>query len=129
MGTEFDKVEHLILYDYAIHWFDLTRCFLPENRPTRVYASTSRSPSQRARSPLLGQAIIEFDSAQVSLTFDGNTHHGPKDHPLVTGTQGTITSSGPGSRRQQVTFYSDNGCAQPHLEGAWFPDGFHGTMA
>ena len=26
-GTEFENIRHLILYDYAIHWFDILRCF------------------------------------------------------------------------------------------------------
>ena len=41
-GTAFEHIRDLILYDYAIHWFDIVRCFLPSATATRVYASTSR---------------------------------------------------------------------------------------
>ena len=39
-GTAFERVYHLILYDFAIHWFDLVASLMGEQRPTRVYAST-----------------------------------------------------------------------------------------
>jgi predicted dehydrogenase len=49
-GTEFAKIRHLILYDYAIHWFDLVNALLTPRRARRVYASMSRSPWQTIRS-------------------------------------------------------------------------------
>jgi predicted dehydrogenase len=55
-GTPFDRVAHLLLYDFAIHWFDLLTVFLPGEQPARVFASTCRSKSQAAQPPLVGQA-------------------------------------------------------------------------
>ena len=37
-GTEFEKVKHLILYDFAVHWFDMVNC-LVAHPPKRVFAS------------------------------------------------------------------------------------------
>lgn len=127
--TEIDDVEHAVLYDFAVHWFDILRCFLPDREPTRVYASHERSPGQSATPPLLGQALVEFDGAQASLSFDADTKLGPEDRTTVVGTEGTIRSEGPDLEEQSVTLYTGDGYATPDLAGVWFPDGFHGTMA
>ncbi|MBN2476029.1 MAG: Gfo/Idh/MocA family oxidoreductase [Pirellulales bacterium] len=127
-GTEFEKVRHLILYDFAIHWFDIVSCFLGERRGERVYAAATRSPTQQVDPPLLAQALIECDGAQASLVFDGHTPHGPQDRTYVAGSQGAIVSTGPDLKHQTLTLYTSQGHATPRLQGCWFPDGFHGTM-
>lgn len=127
-GTEFEKVKHLILYDYAIHWFDMVLCFLDGQPAKRVFASTARARNQAIAPSLLGQALIEFDDAQASLAFDANTRFGPQERTYVAGGSGSISSVGPGNRVQQLTLTTASGSVQPALEGCWFPDGFHGTM-
>ena len=127
-GSEFEKLRHLILYDFAIHWFDVVTCFMGARPARRVYASMTRSPVQKVRPPLLAQAVIEYDSAQASLALDAHTRFGPQDRTYVAGSRGTITSTGPDLKHQTVTLYTSGGWARPKLEGCWFPDGFHGTM-
>jgi predicted dehydrogenase len=127
-GTQFENVKHLLLYDFAIHWFDIVTCFMGERRPTRVYASMTRSPTQQVRPDLLAQAMIEYDGAQASLVFDADTRFGPQDRTFVTGSEGTIASDGATSRDQTITLHTSAGLAVPKLTGRWFPDGFHGTM-
>jgi predicted dehydrogenase len=127
-GTRFDDIKHLVLYDFAIHWFDILRCFMGGRAPRRVFASMARSPAQAAKPALLAQALVEYDGAQASLVFDADTRFGPQDHTYVTGNEGTITSIGPDIKSQAVTLYTPDGRAIPKLEGAWFSDGFHGTM-
>ncbi len=126
--TPFDDVEHIILYDFAIHWFDIVTC-LVDATPRRVFANYERSPSQDATPPLLGSAIVAFDGVQATLTFDGDTTVGPEDRTVVTGAEGTLKSEGPDLEEQSVTVFTDEGYATPDLEGTWFPDGFHGAMA
>jgi predicted dehydrogenase len=127
-GTQFENVKHLLLYDFAIHWFDIVTCFMGERRPVRVCASMTHSPTQQVRPDLLAQAMIEYDGAQASLVFDADTRFGPQDRTFVTGSEGTITSVGTSSRDQTVTLHTSAGHASPKLAGRWFPDGFHGTM-
>jgi predicted dehydrogenase len=127
-GTVFEKVKHLILYDFAIHWFDILGCFLGDRRPKRVYASAVRTPWQEMKPPLLAQAMVEYDGAQASLAFDAHTQFGPQDRTYVTGRLGTLTSTGPDLKHQRVTLVTADGQASPRLQGCWFPDGFHGTM-
>lgn len=127
-GTQFEKIKHLILYDFAIHWFDIISCFMQGKRPQQVYASTSRTPTQTIFPPLLGQALIEFEEGQASLTFDADTQQGAQDSTIVIGSQATASSIGPSYHRQHVTLSLPEGSYSPNLTGDWFPDGFHGTM-
>ena len=130
-GTEFEKVKHLILYDFAIHWFDMINCLIADP-PRRVFASMAKTRRQKIMPPLLAQAIVEFDHAQASLAFDADTYVGPNDRVFVTGTRGSIRTDGPSYQDLTLTMdYLDGEtprCIQPELEGRWFPDGFHGTM-
>lgn len=130
-GTAFEKVKHLILYDFAIHWFDMVNCLVAET-PKRVYASLAKTRRQKIMPPLLGQAIIEYDHAQASLAFDADTDIGPNDRVYVTGSRGSIHTSGTSYQDLQLTMdYLDGDQPrqiQPKLLGKWFSDGFHGTM-
>lgn len=128
VGTEFENVRHIVLYDYAIHWFDIVTCFFGDRTAKRVYASTSRSAIQKARPALLGQAMIEYEGGQASLAFDADTHFGPMDRTYVCGAAGSLTSTGKDYQEQKVTIYTAQGYASPKLTGTWFPTGFHGTM-
>lgn len=128
-GTAFEKIKHLILYDYAIHWFDIVRCFLPDSRPQRVYASTTRVPPQQIEPAMAAQVAIEFTGGQATLAFDAHVPFGQQDRTYIAGTRATATSSGPSIQDQQVTLIDGSGSYAPKLIGSWFPVGFQGTMA
>ena len=127
-GTEFDRMKHVILFDFAIHWFDILGCFLSDQSPLRISASCARAAGQRARPPLLGQASIEYEAAQAQLFFNGNCPCGSSDTTIIVGTEGTLISTGPDLKQQQVTLYRGQDAQTPELSGTWFPGGFHGTM-
>jgi predicted dehydrogenase len=95
----------------------------------RVYASVARSATQSIGPPLLAQAAIEFESAQASLVFDAHTKFGRIDRTLLVGNLGLIKSEGASTETQRIELTTAAGIARPRLKGAWFPDGFHGTMA
>ncbi|QDS98688.1 Gfo/Idh/MocA family protein [Adhaeretor mobilis] len=132
-GTPFESIYHLMLYDFAIHWFDFLTTIMAgdgNNReePTRVFASTTKSPTQEIKPALLAQVAVEYPTAQATLVFDGHTEHGQHNHTFISGTEGTLRSSGIDENRQTVQFSKQGGTFSPVLEGMWFPDGFHGTM-
>ena len=128
-GTVFESVRHLILYDFAIHWFDFVRTLMAEAEPRRIFASMARSATQTIMPALLAQAIIEYESTQVTLIFDGFTRFDRLDRTLVVGSEGAIRSTGPSNEIQRVEMTTTEGLSRPRLKGKWFPDGFHGTMA
>lgn len=127
-GTPFDDIRHLMLYDFAIHWFDVLLCLMGDRPPQRVLASFERSNTQTARPALLAQAMVEYDGAQATLAFDGDTHFGKWETTFVAGSRGSVRCDGPNSRDQQLTLTTKAGVARPKLVGSWFPDGFAGTM-
>lgn len=127
VGTPFEAIGDLVLYDFAIHWFDFLAS-LAGSRLESVFATTARARGQSARVPLLAQALVRMEGGQASLAFDGATAHGPRDTTTVTGTLGSLTSVGPNLGEQAVTLTTAEGSASPLLEGTWFNDGFRGAM-
>lgn len=125
--TAFNKVRHIILYDFAIHFFDMLTCLMGGLRPKRVFASFTRAVSQEAKPPLLGQALIEYDGAQATAVFDGSAVYGAKNRTYLAGTDGTLISLGPNSSEQTVTLYTAKGHGSPRLKHDR-RDGFHGAM-
>ncbi len=126
-GTPFEKIDDLVLYDFAIHWFDFL-CSLAGDRVQSVFATTSRASGQAVAPPLLAQSLVRLDGGQASLVFDAATAFGPRDTTFVAGTSGSLMSDGPNLGEQQVTLTTQAGMATPLLEGTWFNDGFAGTM-
>jgi predicted dehydrogenase len=127
-GTPFDRIPHLVLYDFAIHWFDMLHCYTAGLEPGEVYARTAHTRSQKTRPPLLTHAAVEFDHAQASLVFRADSTVGSRDRSVIVGSKGMLVSEGPDLNHQTVTLYTEQGEASPALEGQWFDAGFEGTM-
>jgi predicted dehydrogenase len=129
VGTEFDDLPHLILCDFAIHWFDLATQLFAGRRAQRVFAAVQKSSSQKSKQPLLAQALVEWEGGLSTFSFHGDQRHLPQDRTRVAGSHAHLLSEGPTSQEQSVTLRTSEGRASPRLIGAWFPDGFHGAMA
>ncbi|MFO0922256.1 MAG: Gfo/Idh/MocA family oxidoreductase [Pirellulales bacterium] len=127
-STVFNEVKHLILYDFAIHWFDIVRCLMLGQQPRFVFASTHRAHGQTAKPNMLGQAMIDWDAGQSSLVFDGNVPFGPHDRTYVAGTKGSLLSEGIDYHHQSIRVAIGETTTQPTLQGRWFSDAFRGTM-
>lgn len=128
-GTPFEKIHHIVLYDFAIHWFDIALQFLPGRSARRVFAHVTKAAGQTINPPLIAAALAEFDGAVAAFGFNGASTYGQSDRTVITGTKGTIVSMGPGLSKQTVRLYTAEGESEALLEGSWFPDGFHGAMA
>ena len=127
--TPFNNIPHLLLYDFAIHWFDMANCYMTGRKAQRIYAATRNLIGQEARPDLGGTITIEYPDALVSMHFDANTRHGPRDETLIVGTKGALHSQGPDLTNQTLTLTTEQGQAFPDLQGAWFSAGFDGTMS
>jgi predicted dehydrogenase len=135
-GTPFERIRDVVLYDFAIHWFDFAATILSASdaRATKIYASRSRAAGQSIEPPMLAQVVFEFEGVngashgQASLVFDAALPFGSRDETLIGGTRGTLYSTGPDLGDQTVTLTTEAGVASPTLEGKWFNGGFHGTM-
>lgn len=130
-GTPFERIHDIVLYDFAIHWFDFAATILSASkvRATRIYATRSRASGQTIEPPMLAQVAFEFPGGQGSLAFDAALPFGSRDETFLGGTRGTLFSTGPDLGTQRVSLTNAQGVAIPVLEGQWFNDGLHGTMA
>jgi predicted dehydrogenase len=126
--TQFDTMRHVVLYDFAIHWFDILTCFMNGQEAQRVHASVTHALYQDAKQALLAQVLVEYDHAQATLAFDANTRYGSQERTYVSGTEGTIMAYSTCGSPLEVKLCTAKGMAIPKLKGAWYPDGFRGTM-
>jgi predicted dehydrogenase len=127
-GTAFEKIHHIVLYDFAIHWFDMVTCLFGERRATEVFARTERVVGQELEAPLGAHAAIRYDGGLASLVFQANTEFDPAESVVVTGTMGTIRGSGEVCKLKYLSFTNQKGRANLELKGLWFDDAFAGPM-
>jgi predicted dehydrogenase len=131
VGTHFDVLEHFVIYDYFVHWIDITRCWLDGKTVRAVRARDHRTPDQpaEARSPWAAWVELEYADGESALIRSvGNARTERPACPFwVHGSEGTIRGS--------VLLDSDflelerNGFVSSYaLEGAWYPDGFAGAL-
>ncbi len=127
-GTIFEEVHHLVLFDFGIHWFDMTARLMRGRTPERVWASVGRTPFQAMKPPMLAHVAIDYAGAQVRLDFNGHVQFGQEDRTVIAGRLGTLRSYGPSLSDQSVVIETAAGTARPKLEGSWFTSGFKGAM-
>jgi predicted dehydrogenase len=125
-GTPFEAIDDLILYDFAVHWFDFLASL--GVRATSVFAATGRAAGQEVRPPMLARAVVAFDGGQAALSFDGSARFGAEDRTYLGGSEGSLASRGPDLGSQEVVLATAAGIGRPRLEGTWFKEGFVGTM-
>ncbi|CUR60472.1 putative Oxidoreductase domain protein [metagenome] len=138
VGTPFDDVPHMLLTDYLLHWIDISRCWLEAGstdgcgRVARVQASDSRVPGQPADSVNPWSATINLQAvsgATATLRIAGNVTSSDPGCPFwIHGTTGSLRGSVLLDSDRLVLDRGDGAVDLP-LSGAWFVDGFAGTMA
>lgn len=125
----FEGIKHMVLYDFAIHWFDITCCIMEGQQPVSVHASAIKYDEQVYRPAALASCIINYDQAQVRMAFNAHTRLGEEDVTTIVGTHGTIRSRGIGfNQMEEIEIYTQEGQVKVPLEGCWFDNGFQGTM-
>ena len=131
VGTHFDELEHFLIYDFFVHWIDISRCWMGSREVVGVRGRDYRTPGQpqHARSPWAAWVEVEYeDGANVLIRSAG---HVPTARPVclfwVHGSEGTIRGSVLlGS--DFVELERDGVMSRYALEGGWYPDGFAGTL-
>ncbi|MFT4546597.1 MAG: putative dehydrogenase [Pseudoalteromonas tetraodonis] len=128
-NEQFENINHLILFDFGVHWFDIAACFMGDTSPQCIFAAATTFKNQDYRPPAIASAIIDYPNAQVRMSFNAHTKLGEQDTTTVVGTKGTLRSRGPGLNEQpQMEVYLENGQVSVPLEGCWFENGFQGAM-
>lgn len=127
-GTPFESMHHLVLFDFAMHWFDIASVFMAGRLPKTVSATVARARGQTIRPPCLAQVMADYGDAQVRMAFNAHVRHGQEDRTVVSGTEGTLRSCGPSLTRQTVECHFASGVSSPELCGNWFENGFQGAI-
>lgn len=127
-GSAFEKMRHLILYDFAVHWLDMARLFLHGKSWQVVSANNAFAPQQEIRVPMMAAVLAGFDSGSAVLDFDGHSRFLESESLSIRGTEGTIEATGAVCSANHIEVENGGGRANLDLEGAWFPDAFGGTM-
>ena len=125
----FEDIHHMVLLDFAIHWFDIAASFMEGQEPVSVYASAVKYDEQLYNPPALASCIINYPQSQVRMAFNAHTTLGEEDVTTIVGTKGTVRSRGIGLNDQPLMeVYLEEGKVKVPLEGSWFENGFKGTM-
>ena len=127
-GSPFEKMEDLILYDFAVHWIDMTRLFFGGKQASAVFASAVDAPHSELAIPMMAAAQFRFDKGLASLTFDGQSRFLSGEGWVIAGSKGTLRSRGPVCGSDGIEIETTDGKSRLQVEGSWFPDGFRGSM-
>jgi predicted dehydrogenase len=136
LGTVFDEVEHLVLYDYSVHWFDITRCWLEGKTATAVRAREYRTPNQpdESRAPWGVWATIDYEDGSSALIRGVGCAETSRPHKpfWIHGAAGTIRGavlgSGPRPGSEWLELERDGRSTSFELDGTWHTNGFAGAM-
>jgi predicted dehydrogenase len=126
-----DGLPHFLLYDYLVHWIDISRCWLGAKDATAVRAFERRTAGQPAESsaPWGGLVAIDYaDGSTAVIRSTGGSASAPRCRFSIHGTDATIR----GAILHGADFVElDRGgdVTRFPLEGEWWPDGFAGAMA
>ena len=120
---------NLVLYDFAIHWFDLVASLFTGQTARSVYAITGIREGQRLPVPTLASVIIDFGSAQASINMRASARQEDSSYFHVSGTRGKVSFEGASLGGHQIEVVNELGIASIPVEPEWFPNALRDTMA
>lgn len=127
-GTPFENLHHLILSDFAIHYFDLAANVF-HGRPARhVFANAVPAPAQDMKPPMLANAIANFGDGLATFAFSAYGTCSEKEFLCCVGSEGTLRALGRINRISEMEYANAEGSITFPLEGSWFTNGFQGTL-
>ncbi|MDB6175732.1 MAG: Gfo/Idh/MocA family oxidoreductase [Chthoniobacteraceae bacterium] len=127
-GTAFEQMPHLLLQDFAIHWFDIAATVFADRAVGRICCNTMRLPGETISAPLAASAFVEFEGGLSTLAFNGYSKLGQREQFVAVGSRGTLRGAGPLCGIRSLALFTSQGEAEIGLNGAWFPDGFTGAL-
>ena len=137
VGTVFDAIEHLVLWDYSVHWFDISRCWLEGKTAAVVRAREYRTPNQppESKAPWGAWATIDYEDGSSALIRGVGCAETSRPRKLfwIHGSEGTIRGavlgSGPVPGEELLELERGGRTTTFQLEGSWHTNGFAGAMA
>ncbi len=127
-GSKFAQLHHLILSDFAIHWFDIAAVVFAGRTAHSVFANSVKAPRQDMKPPMLANAVINFGDGLATLGFSAYQSLAPHEYLCCVGSKGTLRGAGNLCNLTEVELTTKKGTVKIPLTGKWFPDGFRGTL-
>jgi|UniRef100_UPI004049E212 predicted dehydrogenase len=127
-GMPYAEQRHLILFDFAIHWFDIAATVFGERRASSVFANAVKAPVQDMKIPMLANTIVNYGDGLATLGFSAYESIEPREYICCVGSKGTFRGTGNVNKITAVELSTRKGTAKYDLQGNWFPDGFYGTL-
>jgi predicted dehydrogenase len=127
-GTAFEEVRHLVLSDFAIHWFDIAAHVFEGRRAESVFANVVRAPGQTMKPPMLANSVVRFEQGLATLSFSAHARFGGRESFVAVGSQGVLRAEGPLCGINRLQLRTEAGICHFDLAGSWFPDGFRGAL-
>ncbi len=62
-------MRHLILYDFAVHWLDMTRLFFGDQKLEEISATDAFAPGQEIGVPMMASVLAGFERGSAVLDF------------------------------------------------------------
>jgi predicted dehydrogenase len=122
---------HFLLFDYSSHWIDISRCWLENHRLLTVQARDFAA-TQELEDGMISQSMwltMECEGGANAVVRGVACAHKHCGHPFwIHGTEGTIRGNVDCVAGDFVEIERDGDAVRYPLEGAWFPDGFAGSM-
>ncbi len=121
---------HFLLFDYACHWIDITRCWLAAKELSSVQARDPKAPivdgEMMSQGAWIAMDYSDGSTAVIRGVACGADHRG---HPFwIHGTEGTLRGDVDSRAGDYLEMERRRVRNRFELEGEWFPDGFAGTM-
>jgi len=127
-GTKFAGLHHLILNDFAIHWFDIVANVFAGRTARSVFANAVKAPGQDMKVPMLANAVVNYGDGLATLGFSAYQSLAPHEYLCCVGSRGTLRGAGNLCNLTQLELTTKQGTAKIDLKGKWFSDGFRGTL-
>jgi predicted dehydrogenase len=119
----------LILYDFAIHWFDLIAFLFADCKVRSVYAITGSRDGQLVKAPTLVSVLIDFGSVQATINLRASSRYTDTSGFEVVGSRGRIHFAGTSLGGERVEVVNDQGTGSVAVDPDWFPGALKGSMA
>lgn len=122
---------HFFIYDYSIHWIDITRCWLEDKKPLKVQAQDMLASQQSTDGRMMATMwlLIEYTDRTNAMIRGVGCAPSHTGHPFwVHGTEGVIRGSVDCKEGDYLELEKNGDSVRYDLHGNWFPDGFAGTM-
>lgn len=127
-GTASENIQHLMLSDFAIHYFDFTRQVFDDRSVESVFANAVKAPDQDMRPPMLANCVMNFGDGLATLSLSSYGSKPEQEYLSCVGSSGTIRGLGKVNRLKQLELTDDHGSRTVDLQATEVVDRFRGTL-